>query len=165
MKDPTGKNLTVQLAASPQLVNPSASVTFQPGVTKIYTINATGLPTPAITLQGNLPPGFRFGDNGRGQAIIVDTNTSSKGNPPVSLTVTATNIAGTARQTLSFTQNAGSATLSIDGPTSVTLQGEQPFSLAYHIVAPNLFFESSGTDDRSRQVPTPSVSATTVTET
>ena len=61
VKDPTGKNLTVQLAASPQLVNPSASVTFQPGVTKIYTINATGLPTPAITLQGNLPPGSDWG--------------------------------------------------------------------------------------------------------
>ena len=65
----------------------------------------------------------------------------------MSLTITATNIAGTARQTLSLTENAGSAILSIDGPTSVTLQGGQPFSLAYHIVAPNIIFESSGTND------------------
>jgi hypothetical protein len=147
VKDPSGKNLTVQLAALPDLGSASASVTFQPGVTKIYYINATGLPTPAITLQGNLPAGFKFSDGGRGQAVIIDTNTTSKGSPPVSLTVTAANSVGSARQTILLTEKAGSALPSIEGPSSATIQGGQPFSLSFHLAVPNLVSYAASSND------------------
>jgi alpha-tubulin suppressor-like RCC1 family protein len=69
---------------------------FVSGQASSFTVTATGLPTPTFTLAGTLPAGLTF--NGT-TGVISGTITAPAGTYPV--TITATNIAGTATQNLS----------------------------------------------------------------
>jgi hypothetical protein len=60
------------------------------------TVRATGYPVPALGESGPLPGGLTFTDNGDGSATITGTLTASSGGGRYPVTITATNIAGTA---------------------------------------------------------------------
>lgn len=56
----------------PSFVSPDHA-TLVAGVTETFTVQTTGIPTPAISLSGALPADVLFEDNGDGTAIIFGT--------------------------------------------------------------------------------------------
>jgi hypothetical protein len=48
----------------------ATSVTFPQGILDTFTVTATGVPVPKITLSGHLPGGVKFVDNGDGTATL-----------------------------------------------------------------------------------------------
>ncbi|MCI0157190.1 LPXTG cell wall anchor domain-containing protein [Leifsonia shinshuensis] len=112
-------------------------------------LTATGYPTPSFALQGTPPAGLSIVDHGDGTATLTGTPTGPAGD--YSLTVAASNTAGTATQTIPYTLNqtpafssassaqfavgtAGSFTVTTTGrpnPTPITLAGTLPSGLTF----------------------------------
>jgi PKD repeat protein len=72
------------------------------GAAFTFTVTTTGHPAPRITKTGQLPPGVRFTDNGDGTATISGTPAKAAAGM-YQLTLTATNINGTATQAFTLT--------------------------------------------------------------
>jgi len=87
-------------------IKSSASVTFTAGKAASFEVDTAGIPAPAITLAGALPPGLTFMDRGDGSGILSGIPTKGGSYP---LTVTAASAAGTATQTLTVTVNQAPA--------------------------------------------------------
>jgi Putative Ig domain len=96
------------------------------GTAFTFSVTATGTPAPTITRTGTLPGGVTFTANTNGTATIAGTPTTSGTFP---LTLTATNTAGTVRQSfvltvssvLAFT-SANSATFNEGSNTTFTVR-------------------------------------------
>jgi hypothetical protein len=66
----------VYLTQAPAIISANTA-TFVIGAAGLFTVTATGVPTPTITLSGTLPDGFTFSDNGNGAATLAGTPASS----------------------------------------------------------------------------------------
>ncbi len=93
-------------------ITSAAAATFQIGKSGSFTVTATGLPAPVLSLTGALPSGVGFTDKGDGTATLSGTPAAgSGGNYPV--TIKASN--GTSPDaTQSFT-------LKVQGPPKVSI--------------------------------------------
>ncbi|HEU5214655.1 MAG TPA: putative Ig domain-containing protein [Gaiellaceae bacterium] len=91
--------LTVNQAAA---VTSATTTTFTEAQPGSFTVTGTGLPIPSLTVNGSLPPGITFTDNGNGTATLAGTpGVGTSGTYP--LTVTAHNgVGGDATQSLSL---------------------------------------------------------------
>ncbi|MCW2930892.1 MAG: hypothetical protein JWM19_1854, partial [Actinomycetia bacterium] len=115
--------VTVQLAPS---ITSASSATFAAGTAGSFTVTTTGSPAAKLSATSSpaLPSGVTFKDNGNGTATLAGT-------PPAGsqgvyrLTVTATNSAGTATQSLALTVNSG---LVITSASSATATSGKAFS-------------------------------------
>ena len=94
----TGESELFALGVAPAITSAS-SFSVGSGRYNSFTVTATGSPTPVLNLYGALPPGLTFQANNDGTATI-------SGTPPAGtsgtyqVTLTATNAAGTATQTI-----------------------------------------------------------------
>jgi hypothetical protein len=77
----------------------AAKATFLTGRRKSVTIKTAGFPVAAVTEQGKLPHGVTFTAHPNGTATLTGTPASSARGHAFVLTLTATNSAGTVRQT------------------------------------------------------------------
>jgi sugar lactone lactonase YvrE len=94
--------LTVSSAASSPSITSDASDAETSGVPFSFAIETTGYPAPKLTKRGSLPPGVTFVNNGDGTATIAGTPSMSAAGM-YTLTLTATNSAGTATQSFTLT--------------------------------------------------------------
>jgi hypothetical protein len=74
----------------PPVITSATSTTFYVGAEGSFTVTATGVPTPTITLSGTLPSSVTFTDNGNGTATLAGTPASGTGGV-YNLTFTASN--------------------------------------------------------------------------
>ncbi|HUC00244.1 MAG TPA: hypothetical protein VMS11_10500, partial [Solirubrobacterales bacterium] len=84
------------------------TATFTTGKAASFTISAEGSPTPALSrIEGELPDGLTFTDNGDGTATIAGTAAASAApsadSQPYPVTIKATNGAGSATRALTLT--------------------------------------------------------------
>src|SRR5205085_6623424 len=85
-----------------------------------FTVTPVGVPTPAITKSGTLPPGVTFQANNDGTATLAGTPSAGAGGI-YPLVFTATNgIAPTATQSFTLTVNQAPAIGSASGVTFTT---------------------------------------------
>ena len=63
----------VETGSRPPAITSASSETMTQGVPDNFTVTTTGLPTPALSEQGALPPGVTFTDNGDGTATLAGT--------------------------------------------------------------------------------------------
>ena len=120
---------TVAVSQSPAITSAS-STTFTAGTPGLFTVTATGFPTPSITENGGLPAGVTFVDNHNGTGTLSGTPASGG---LFSISFTAMNGVGSnAMQTFTLTVNqppvftsANSATFTIGvaGSFTVTASG------------------------------------------
>jgi hypothetical protein len=119
------QNFTLTVNQAPAITSPNATA-FQVGVSGNFTVATSGFPLPALT-SGTLPSGVTFTDNGNGTGTLAGI--PSIGTAGVhAITLTATNAAGNATQTLTLTINQvpviaspGSAAFAINTPGSFTV--------------------------------------------
>lgn len=90
--------VTYQVKGIAPSVAVPAAATFEVGVTGTITVKAAGSPLPVLTVEGELPSGVSFHDNGDGTATLAGTPAASVTAPGTSrafpLTLTATNELG-----------------------------------------------------------------------
>lgn len=77
--------LTVTIQQPPTFVG-EAPLAFADGAFSSVTIRTTGFPAPGIGLDGDLPAGLVFDDNGDGTATISGTPLDGPGSAPITLT-------------------------------------------------------------------------------
>ncbi len=99
-------SLTVNPAPVAPTITSTNSATFTVGSPGSFTVNTTGVPTPAITESGPLPNGVGFVDNGNGTATLSGTPaTGTATSYPI--TIGASNGVGTpASQSFTLTVDA-----------------------------------------------------------
>ncbi|MDN5761956.1 MAG: hypothetical protein L0H41_06535 [Microlunatus sp.] len=78
-------DLVVMVRQGPSFVV-GEPLTFVPGEFGTVLIRTGGFPIPGLSLQGDLPAGLAFADNGDGTAIIAGTPLDGPGGAPVTLT-------------------------------------------------------------------------------
>jgi hypothetical protein len=118
--------LTVNPATAPPVITSANSTTIAAGTAGSFTVTTTGTPTASITATSSpaLPSGLTFKDNGNGTATLAGTPPAgSQGT--YTLTVNASNSAGTATQTFALTVNSG---LAITSASSAPATSGQAFS-------------------------------------
>jgi hypothetical protein len=94
----TGKSELFALGVAPAITSAS-SFSVGSGRYNSFTVTATGSPTPVLNLYGVLPPGLTFQANNDGTATISGTPPAGASST-YQVTLTATNAAGTATQTI-----------------------------------------------------------------
>ena len=87
-----------------------AQVGFTLGQPGSFTVTSTGYPPAALRMNGALPDGLVFTDNGDGTATISGTPRHLTGSP-IALGVQATNAAGSITSPLDVTVSSGKAWL------------------------------------------------------
>jgi hypothetical protein len=118
--------LTVNQAQLAPSITSASSATFAIKTAGSFTVTTTGYPTAKLSATSSpaLPSGVTFKDNGNGTATLAGT-------PPAgsqgvyTLTVTAGNSAGTAKQSLALTVNSG---LTITSASSAMATSGKAFS-------------------------------------
>jgi Putative Ig domain len=85
-------------------ITSAGTAKFSTGTASSFTVTTTGNPASTIGESGALPAGVSFVDNKNGTATIAGTPAAAAGGRYV-LTITATNLAGSTRQTLTITVN------------------------------------------------------------
>ena len=118
--------LTVGAATSAPVITSGSLATFSAGQAGTFSVTTTGSPAAKISASSSpaLPSGVTFTDNGNGTATLSGTAKAGSQGAYV-LTVTASNSAGTATQSLTLTVNSG---LAITSPNSATLVAGQSFT-------------------------------------
>jgi hypothetical protein len=102
--------LTVNPATAAPVITSAGSTTFSVGTAGTFSVTTTGSPTAALSATSSpaLPSGVTFKDNGNGTATLAGTPPAgSQGT--YTLTIKATNSAGTATQSFVLTVNSGLA--------------------------------------------------------
>jgi hypothetical protein len=121
------QNYTLQVNVPPAITS-AASTTFATGTPGSFSVTATGVPTPSLSVSGSRPSGITFTDNGDGTATLAGTPAAGTGgNYP--LTITAANgILPNATQSFTLTVNqspaitsAASATFTVGSAGSLTV--------------------------------------------
>ena len=99
--------VTYQVKGIVPSVSVSASASFEVGVAGSVSVKATGSPLPSLAIEGALPAGVSFHDNGDGTATLTGPPSASVTPPGTSrafpLTVTVTNELGHAEGQLTLT--------------------------------------------------------------
>ncbi len=106
----TAQQTFTLLVSPPQspTITSAASTTFNINQAGSFTMTATGSPTPTFQLLGSLPSGVSFNTS---TGVLSGTPTVTTGSP-FSLTLQATNSAGTATQTFTLTVQGIAPTIS-----------------------------------------------------
>jgi hypothetical protein len=102
--------LTVNPAAGAPVITSAGAATFSVGTAGTFSVTTTGTPAAALSATSSpaLPSGVTFKDNGNGTATLAGTPPAgSQGT--YTLTIKATNTAGTATQSFVLTVNSGLA--------------------------------------------------------
>jgi YVTN family beta-propeller protein len=103
-------------------ITSAASASFAFGVADSFTVTATGLPLPSLSVtSGALPSGLTFVSNQNGTATLSGTPTAALGTYP--FTITAQNGVGTAA-TQSFTLTLGYGPAIVSAPTATFVVGK-----------------------------------------
>jgi hypothetical protein len=97
----TGTQTLNVVVGSVPAITSAASVTGGSGSRMSFTVTTTGFPAPALALTGTLPTGITFKDNGNGTATISGRPAAGTGGV-YKVTITATNLAGSATQAFVF---------------------------------------------------------------
>lgn len=92
----TSAAITVDVQQSPAFLD-QGPVTFIAGQTSAVVVHTVGYPAPGIGVEGDLPPGLDFVDNGNGTATIFGT--PAVGSPNAPITLTAINVVADAALT------------------------------------------------------------------
>ena len=92
---------TLTVTQGPAITSP-ANQTFTVGSAGLFFVRTTGFPAGALSLSGTLPAGVTFRDRGNGTATLSGTPAVRTGGI-YSLTLSATNGAGTAPQSFALT--------------------------------------------------------------
>jgi LmbE family N-acetylglucosaminyl deacetylase len=99
--------VTYQVKGIAPSVSVPASASFEVGLVGSVSVKATGSPLASLSIEGALPAGVSFHDNGDGTATLAGTPSASVTPPGTSrgfpLTVTATNELGRADDQLTLT--------------------------------------------------------------
>jgi LmbE family N-acetylglucosaminyl deacetylase len=99
--------VTYQVKGIAPSVTVPSSASFEVGVAGSVSVKAAGSPLPGLTIEGALPDGVTFHDNGDGTATLMGTPSASVTTPGTSrafpLTVTATSELGHADGRLTLT--------------------------------------------------------------
>ena len=101
------QSFTLTVNTAPAFTSANNTV-FTVGSSGTFTISATGTPKPSFTQTGSLPSGVTFHDNGDGTATLAGTPAANSGGV-FTLTITATNSAGSTNQTFTLTVNQAPA--------------------------------------------------------
>ncbi|MGA7148606.1 MAG: putative Ig domain-containing protein, partial [Microbacterium sp.] len=114
---------TISVGQAPAITS-SAMGSWTAGSPGTFTVTASGLPAPAITVSGGLPAGITFADNGDGTGTLAGTPLAvAAGTSP--LTFTATNAFGSTMQDFSLSIATAPA---FAGPLDVELVTGTPAS-------------------------------------
>src|SRR5437867_2376948 len=120
--DGTGNNIAPTIT--------SANVTtFTVGSAGTFTVTTSGSPTPSIAVNGALPSGVTFVDNGNGTGTLAGTPASGSGGT-YALTFTATNTAGNAQQNFTLTVNEATSITTAAANTTVCDGSNATFTAA-----------------------------------
>jgi hypothetical protein len=115
------QEFTLTVAQPPALTS-AATATFATGQAGSFTVTSSGFPAPALSVQGALPGGVRFTDNGDGTATFAGTPAAGTSGV-YRLTITATNGASdTATQEFTLTVGEAPAITSAAAATFTTGQ-------------------------------------------
>jgi hypothetical protein len=106
---PAIATLTLTVVQEPS-VTTAEQAGFTLGQPGSFTVTTTGYPAAALQMNGALPDGLIFTDNGDGTATISGTPRHLTGSP-VALSVQATNAAGSVTSPLAVTVSSGKAWL------------------------------------------------------
>ncbi|WP_295118529.1 S-layer family protein [uncultured Leifsonia sp.] len=146
--DQASLSVPVLVYAKPVITSTSA-LTGVVGQPQSSTLTATGYPVPSFALLGTPPAGLTLADHGDGTATLTGTPTAPAGD--YTLTVSATNAAGTTTQSIPYTLDqtpaftsastaqftvgaSGSFTVTTTGrptPAPITLTGTLPGGLGF----------------------------------
>ena len=113
--------LTVNAAPVAPVITSAGATTFAAGTAGTFSVTTTGTPTAAVsdTSTPALPAGVTFKDNGNGTATLAGTPPAcSQGT--YTLTLTASNSAGTTTQSFVLTVNSGLAITSAGSATATS---------------------------------------------
>src|SRR5207249_524790 len=120
------QNFTLTVNQTPVIVSPN-NATFTVGSSSLFTVSASGSPTPSLSKSGAFPTGVTFTDNGNGTATIGGTPSNGSGGT-YALSFTATNPAGTDNQPFTiFVCNS----LVVNNPGTSTGTANTPFSQTF----------------------------------
>jgi VCBS repeat-containing protein len=111
------QTLTITINEAPTITSAN-SLALQAGVSNPFTVTTSGFPAPSLGETGALPTGVTFVDNGNGTATIGGTAAQGSGGT-YTLTITATNVAGSAPQTFTITV-CNNITVTAPGVTTAT---------------------------------------------
>ena len=103
------------------------NTTFTVGSAGSFSVTATGTPTPSFSQSGALPSGVTFHDNGNGTATLAGTPAANTGGS-YTLTLTATNTAGSTNQTFTLTVDQAPAITSANS-TAFTVGSAASFTV------------------------------------
>lgn len=117
------QSVTVAVRDLPVFTSDS-SRTWVSGAPGLFTVTATGNPTPALSISGALPTGMSFDDNGDGTAYLSGVPATAPAGP-IPLIFTATNTWGSTTQ--AFTLNIVTAPR-LTGPLTLELVTGTPVS-------------------------------------
>ncbi len=106
---PAITTLTLTVVQEPSVTS-GEQAGFTLGQPGSFTVTTTGYPAAALRMNGALPDGLVFTDNGDGTATISGTPRHLTGSP-VALSVQATNAAGSVTSPLAVTVSSGKAWL------------------------------------------------------
>ncbi|HEV7765846.1 MAG TPA: putative Ig domain-containing protein, partial [Thermoanaerobaculia bacterium] len=95
------QSLTVIINEAPAITSAN-STGFNATVAATFTVTTTGFPAPSLSFTGTLPAGITFTDNGNGTASLGGNAVQGSGGV-YSITITATNVAGSAPQAFTIT--------------------------------------------------------------
>lgn len=113
------QNFTLTVAQTPAITS-AAATSFQVGSAGVFTVTASGFPTPALSETGTLPGGVTFTDNGNGTATLSGMPAAGAGGT-YSITIKASN--GTlpnAQQNFTLTVDQAPAITSANSATVIT---------------------------------------------
>lgn len=99
------QDLVITVGGAPTITSAS-SVTGKSGTALSFTVTTSGVPAPALTMDGTLPAGVTFADKGDGTATVSGPPAAGTGGV-YTVTFTATNAFGTGTQ--AFTVNVQKA--------------------------------------------------------
>jgi large repetitive protein len=122
----TTQSFVLTVTAGPAITT-GATATATVGLAFNFTVAATGAPTPAWTESGALPQGLTWADNGNGTVTLTGVPAAGQGGVYV-LTLTATNVLGSASQTFTLTVDQ---TPAITSATSASATVGQAFTFTF----------------------------------
>jgi len=117
------QSFTIIINEAP-VITSANSTTFNATVPATFTVTTTGFPAPSLGQTGALPTGITFTDNGNGTATLGGTALQGTGGV-YSITITATNAAGSFPQTFTITV---CNVIAVTNPANATGPAGSPFS-------------------------------------
>ena len=104
------------------------TTTFTVGTAGMFTMTATGFPTPSLGESGTLPSGVTFIDNGNGTATFSGTPAAGTGGTYPFATTASNGVSPNATQSFSLTVDQATTT-TLSSNCMTTFVENQPFTI------------------------------------